>query len=156
MIKIRNGVKSDLPCILKLIKELAEYENALDEVTINLKELESDGFGEKPYYHFLVAERKNKIIGMTFYFIRYSTWKGKVLFLEDFIVSKEYRRMGIGTKLFDATLKVCKTINAKAMCWQVLNWNKHAIAFYEKYNSRISAEWLDGKLNREQINNLIN
>ena len=155
MITIREGKKADLPYILQLIKELAEYENAIHKVAITLDELEVDGFGEKPYYYFLVAEQRNKIIGMTFYFIRYSTWKGKVLFLEDFIVSKEYRRMGVGKKLFDATIKICKKLNAKAMCWQVLDWNKPAISFYKKYNAEISNDWLDGRLNEKQINNLI-
>ncbi|MAZ55473.1 MAG: GNAT family N-acetyltransferase [Flavobacteriales bacterium] len=155
MITIREGKKADLPYILQLIKELAEYENAIHKVAITLDELEVDGFGEKPYYYFLVAEQRNKIIGMTFYFIRYSTWKGKVLFLEDFIVSKEYRRMGVGKKLFDATIKICKKLNAKAMCWQVLDWNKSAISFYKKYNAEISNDWLDGRLNEKQINNLI-
>ena len=155
MIIIRKGEKADLPYVLKLIKELAEYENAIDKVAITLEELEIDGFSENPYYYFLVAEKRNKIIGMSFYFIRYSTWKGKILFLEDFIVAKEYRRMGVGKKLFDATIKICKELNAKAMCWQVLDWNKAAIEFYKKYNAEISSEWLDGKLNEEQINKLI-
>ena len=89
MLKIQKGIKNDLPYILELIKELAEYENSLNEVEITLKELEDDGFGTHPYYSFVVAKKNNKLIGMAFYFIRYSTWKGKVLFLEDFIVKKE-------------------------------------------------------------------
>ena len=84
--KIRKGKKDDLPVILKLIKELADYENALDEVKVTLEQLEDDGFGRHPYYWFLVAEDNNNIIGMSFYYIRYSTWKGKFLHLEDFIV----------------------------------------------------------------------
>ena len=86
MVTIRKGEKKDLPTILELIKELAEYENSLHQVSINLKDLENDGFNEAPSYYFLVAEKNDKIVGMSFYWIRYSTWKGKFLFLEDFIV----------------------------------------------------------------------
>ena len=99
-IKIRDGSKEDLPAILELIKELAEFENAREQVTITLEDLEKDGFGENPSYCCLIAEQDNEIIGLSFYWIRYSTWKGKFLFLEDFVVKKEYRRSGIGSKLF--------------------------------------------------------
>ena len=81
---IRKGVKEDLPQALELIKELANYENSLDEVTITLGDLENDGFGDRQWFWFLVAEDSNRIIGLSFYWIRYSTWKGKFLFLEDF------------------------------------------------------------------------
>ena len=108
MLKIRKGKKEDLPHILKLIKELASYENATNQVDITLKELEIDGFGEKPFYNFLVAEKNTQIIGMSFYFIRYSTWKGKLLFLEDFIVTKKYRHIGVGKELFVQTKKICQ------------------------------------------------
>ena len=84
MIKIRKGKKSDLPDILSLIKELAEYENSANQVSITLEQLENDGFSKKPSYYFLIAEKSNEIIGMSFYWIRYSTWKGKFLFLEEY------------------------------------------------------------------------
>jgi|TARA_B100001093_G_scaffold305440_1_gene291393 GNAT superfamily N-acetyltransferase len=152
---IRNGKKEDLREVLCLIRELAEYENALSEVEITLQELENDGFGEKPYFGFLVAEKNSTIIGLSFYWIRYSTWKGKFLFLEDFIVKKEYRRNDIGSKLFYETLRVCEKMKCKGMCWQVLDWNKPAINFYKKYNARISSEWLNGKLTEVQIKNIL-
>ena len=151
MIKIRKGKKKDLPFILELIKELAEYENSLNEVSITLKELEDDGFSSKPYYYFLVAEKDCEIIGMSFYWIRYSTWKGKFLFLEDFVVKKKYRRFGVGRALFNATIKVCQKLKLNGMCWQVLDWNNPAIEFYKKYNSKISNDWLNGKLTKQQI-----
>ena len=153
MIKIRKGEKKDLPLILELIKELAEYENSLHQVSITLKELEDDGFNSKPYYYFLVAEKDDEIIGMSFYWIRYSTWKGKFLFLEDFIVRKKYRRVGVGRALFNATIKVCQKLKLNGMCWQVLDWNNPAIEFYKKYNSEISNDWLNGKLTKQQIDN---
>ena len=151
---IRKGVKGDLPDVLRLIKELAEYEKALDCVKITLEELEDDGFGDHPWYWFLVAERDNKIIGMSFYFIRYSTWNGKYLYLEDFVINKEYRQQGIGSLLFEATIQICKDENLNGMTWQVLDWNSPAIKFYEKYNADISTEWLNGKLTKSQIDQI--
>ena len=152
---IRKGTKEDIPQTLELIKELAEYENALSEVEITVQELERDGFGEKPYFGFLVAEKNSTIVGLSFYWIRYSTWKGKFLFLEDFIVKKEYRRNDIGSKLFYETMRICKKMKCKGMCWQVLDWNKPAINFYKKYNAKISSEWLNGKLTEIQIQNIL-
>ena len=153
-ITIRKGVKKDLPCVLKLIKELADYENALNEVTITLKELEKDGFGSNPLYWFLVAEKRNKIIGLSFYFIRYSTWKGKFLFLEDFVIEKQYRNQGVGSALFEATINICKQLKLNGMIWQILDWNKSAINFYKKYNADISSKWLNGKLTIKQIDKI--
>ncbi len=150
-ITIRKGKQKDLPATLRLIKELANYENAKKEVTITLEELERDGFGEKPYYWFLVAEEKKQIIGLSFYWIRYSTWKGKFLFLEDFIISEKYRQYGIGSKLFEATIKICQELKLNGMNWQVLDWNTPAINFYKKYNANISNAWLNGKLTKKQI-----
>ena len=152
---IRQGKKEDLKEVLCLIKELAKYENALSEVEITVQELERDGFGEKPYFRFLVAESNSTIVGLSFYWIRYSTWKGKFLFLEDFIVKKEYRRNDIGSKLFYETLRICEKMKCKGMCWQVLDWNKPAINFYKKYNAKISSEWLNGKLTEVQIKNIL-
>ena len=151
---IRKGVKKDLPSVLELIKELADYENSKEEVTITLQDLENDGFGDRPCFWFLVAEKNNKIVGLSFYWIRYSTWKGKFLFLEDFVIKEEYRREGIGSKLFEETIKICKKLNLNGMIWQVLDWNTHAIDFYKKYDAEISKEWLNGKLTKKQIENI--
>ena len=153
-VTIRKGVKDDLPEVLKLIKELAEYEKALDSVTITLEELEKDGFGDRPWYWFLVAEDNNKIIGISFYFIRYSTWNGKYLYLEDFVINKKNRQKGIGSLLFEATIQICKDENLNGMTWQVLDWNSPAIQFYKKYNAEISTEWLNGKLTKHQIHHI--
>ena len=151
---IRKGVKEDLPSVLELIKELANYEKSLEEVTITLKDLENDGFGDHPWYWFLVAEHNKKIIGLSFYFIRYSTWKGKFLFLEDFVIKKEYRNQGIGRLLFEETINICKKQNLNGMIWQVLDWNNSAIKFYKKYNAEISKKWLNGKLSKNQIDKI--
>ncbi|MDA7728631.1 GNAT family N-acetyltransferase [Flavobacteriales bacterium] len=148
---IRKGVKEDLPSVLELIKELANYEKSLDEVTITLEDLENDGFGDRPWFWFLVAENNNRIIGLSFYWIRYSTWKGKFLFLEDFVIKKEFRRSGIGSKLFEETIKICKEHNLNGMIWQVLDWNSPAIDFYKKYDAEITCDWLNGKFTKKQI-----
>ena len=151
MVKIRKGEKEDLPFILDLIKELAECENALDKVSIGVQELENDGFSDKPLFYFLIAEINSKIVGMAFYYIKYSTWKGKCLFLEDFIVTKKFRSQGIGKKLFEEIIRIAKKLEMNRVMWQVLDWNSEAINFYKKYNANISDEWLDGRLTKEQL-----
>lgn len=153
-ITIRKGIKQDLGYVLELIKELADYENALDQVKITIEELENDGFGAHPYYSFLVAEHKGQIIGLSFYWIRYSTWKGKFLYLEDFIVKKAFRRSGVGAALFETTIKTCKELKLNGMCWQVLDWNTPAINFYKKYDAEISSAWLNGNFTKHQIDML--
>ena len=153
-IDIRKGVKKDLPQVLALIKELADYEKSLDQVDVTLEQLEKDGFDGHPHYYLLVAEEKGEIIGTCFYFIRYSTWKGKVLFLEDFVVKEEYRRMGIGGMLFEETIRIANKENMDGLHWQVLDWNTPALNFYKKYNASISSTWLNGRLDKEQINKL--
>lgn len=143
---IRKATKNDLPQVLGLINELALYENAPEEVTITLKELEKDGFGEHPIYWILLAENENEILGMSFYYIRYSTWKGKTLYLEDLVVKEKYRGNKIGEALFEATIKAAKEMKAKLMTWQVLDWNEPAINFYKKFNAELDEEWINGKL----------
>ena len=150
-INIRQGVKKDLPAALNLIKELACYEDSLEEVTITLEELENDGFGKYPWFWFLVAEKNNSIIGLSFYWIRYSTWKGKFLFLEDFVIKETHRRAGVGSKLFEETIKICNKLDLNGMSWQILDWNNTAINFYKKYNAEISKNWLSGKLTKQQL-----
>jgi len=153
-IDIRKGIKKDLPQVLALIKELADYEKSLDQVDVTLEQLEKDGFDGHPHYYLLVAEEKGEIIGVCFYFIRYSTWKGKVLFLEDFVVKEEYRRKGIGRMLFEETIRIANKENMDGLHWQVLDWNTPALNFYKKYNASISSTWLNGRLDKEQINKL--
>ena len=108
MITIRKGIKKDIPQVLNLVKELAEYENALKKVSNTIKRMENDGFGKNPIFDLFVSEEKNKIIGIAITYYRYSTWNGKKLHLEDLVVSKAYRRKGVGTKLFDRVLFICK------------------------------------------------
>ena len=150
-IVIKKGIKSDLPEVLNLVKELAVYEKAPLEVTVTLEEMERDGFGADPVFGFFVAEAGGVIVGMALYYTKYSTWKGRCIFLEDIIVTEKYRKSGIGRKLFDAVVKVSKESNAKRMEWQVLEWNTPAIEFYKKVNSNFDKEWINCKLTEEQI-----
>ncbi|NLJ08317.1 MAG: GNAT family N-acetyltransferase [Sphingobacteriales bacterium] len=150
---IRKAVKDDVNSILNLIKELAEYEKAPQEVTVTTDELIRDGFGKNPLFHVYLAENKSHgIVGMAFWYFAYSTWKGKCIYLEDIIVRQEFRRQGIGEKLFNEVLKAAREHKAKRLMWQVLNWNTPAIEFYKKkYRAEISDEWLNGRLTENEI-----
>ena len=98
-----------------------------------------------------MAESEGNILGMALYFVKYSTWKGKGLYLDDLIVSEVHRGKGIGRKLFDAFMNEAKTIGAKQVHWQVLDWNTPAIDFYKKLGSSVEVEWLDCKMTEEQV-----
>ena len=148
---IRKGEKRDLPAVLELVKELAMFEKAPDAVTNTAKDMERD-FSES-VFDFHIAELDGKIVGIALYFVKYSTWKGKALFLDDLIVSEKHRGKGIGKKLFDAYMAEAKQIGAKQVHWQVLDWNTPAIDFYKKMSASVDAEWLDCKLNEAQIIN---
>lgn len=154
-IVIRNGKKEDLPRVLELIKELAEFEKAPDEVVNTVEMLEKDGFGSRPFYGFFVAEDEKQIIGLSLYYWRYSTWKGKRLWLEDIIVTQSERGRGVGKMLFDRTLQHTLDEGCSGMMWQVLDWNEPAINFYKKYGSKISAEWHNCTLEADQIKALL-
>jgi GNAT superfamily N-acetyltransferase len=150
-LKIRKGEKKDLPDVLRLVHELADFEKAPDAVTNTVADMERDGFGENPVFNFHMAELDGKIVGVALYFIKYSTWKGKGLYLDDLFVSEKYRGKGIGKKLFDAFMNEAKLSGAKQVHWQVLDWNTPAIEFYKKLGSAIEAEWWDCKMTEEQI-----
>ena len=150
---IRKGKKEDLAQVLALIKELAHYEHAPDAVTNTIEDMENDGFGSRPIYELIVAEYIGNIVGLAIFFIKYSTWKGKGIYLDDIIVTQNFRGKGIGKKLFEAVIKFSKDYSAKGLWWQVLEWNEPAINFYNKYNAELDGEWINGKLNEEQLQN---
>lgn len=151
--KIRKGTKEDLPQLLELIHELAIYEKAPDEVEITLEQLQQDGFGEKSVYEFFVAEEKDLIVGIALYYFRYSTWKGKAVYLEDLVVRESERGKGYGQLLLDAIIKEAKRTNSRQVRWQVLDWNEPAINFYKKLGADLDGEWINCTLNAEQIEN---
>ena len=140
---IRPGKKSDIPQVFKLIKELAEYEKALDKVSNTVEKLEEDGFGPNPVYELFVAEIENNIVGIALTYYRFSTWRGKVMYLEDLIVKEHMRRKGIGKKLFDMVLDHAKVTSCVGLSLQVLDWNDLGINFYKKYNMEFDDEWIN-------------
>ena len=152
---IRKGTKDDLPRVLELIKELAVFERASHEVVNTVKQMEIDGYGANPIYGLFVAETKQGIVGISIYYFRYSTWKGKRLYLEDIVVSESERGKGVGQKLFEQTMKKALEDNCSGMMWQVLEWNEAAIKFYKKYGTKLDAEWINGSLESAQIKKLL-
>jgi GNAT superfamily N-acetyltransferase len=148
---IRHGKKDDLPQVLDLIKELAEYERALHEVTNTVARLEADGFGPQPLYGLFVADSRPRIVGLSLFYWRYSTWKGKRLYLEDIVVTQTERGKGIGKKLFERTLQHALQENCTGMMWQALHWNEPALRFYRQYNCRFDNEWINLSLERAEI-----
>jgi GNAT superfamily N-acetyltransferase len=152
---VRKGRKEDLPRALELITELAVYEKAADQVTNTVVQMEKDGFGENPVFGFYVAEKEGKIVGLSLYYFRYSTWKGKRLYLEDIIVTESERGGGLGKRLLEKTMQVSLDENCSGMMWQVLSWNEPAIRFYKKYNTRLDDEWLNCHLEKSQIEELL-
>jgi len=151
MLSIRKGVKEDLPGVLALVKELAIYEKAPNEVTNTLEMMEEDGFGKQPVFEFYVAENIGKIIGIALYYYSYSTWKGKCIHLDDIVIKEDQRRKGIGKLLFDKVVEVAKEENVKRLTWVVLEWNKPAIEFYKTYNPVFDSEWINCKFTEEQL-----
>jgi GNAT superfamily N-acetyltransferase len=148
-VQIRLGQLTDIPQTLHLIRELATYERASNEVIVT--ESEMNAWFMHGIFSFFVAEMNNEIVGISLFYVRYSTWKGPMLYLEDIVVKEALRRKGIGGRLFEATAEHCVKANYFGMTWQVLDWNTSAIQFYKKYNSEISTEWYNGKLTSQQI-----
>jgi GNAT superfamily N-acetyltransferase len=149
---LRRGIEADLPQVLALIQELAEYERAPEAVTNTLAAMQHDGFGPAPIFGFFVLEnREQKIIGLALYYTAYSTWKGRMLYLEDLVVTETARRGGYGRLLFDAVVAEARGTGAVRMKWQVLDWNEPAIAFYQKLGATIENEWLNGNLDTDQL-----
>ena len=140
---IRPGKKSDIPQVFDLIKDLAEYEKALEKVSNTVDKLEEDGFGPNPVYELFVAEIENNIVGIALTYYRFSTWRGKVMYLEDLIVREHMRRKGIGKKLFDMVLDHAKVTRCVGLSLQVLDWNDLGINFYKKYNMEFDDEWIN-------------
>lgn len=145
-LKIRKGTPKDIPELLNLIKELAAYENEPDAVIVTEEILLNDGFGEKPAFEFLVAEKDETVVGIALYYYQYSTWKGRSLYLEDVIVKESERMQGIGGMLMNELISISKKEKMKRLDWQVLDWNQPAISFYKKYNTQFDNEWINCRL----------
>jgi GNAT superfamily N-acetyltransferase len=142
-IVIRDAVREDVPAMFELIKELALYEKALESVTNTVDRMYIDGFGEDPIFGTIVSEVDNEIVGMALYYYRYSTWKGKRLYLEDLIVSETMRGQGLGEKLLSKIIEKARQTECTGLMWQVLDWNEPAINFYKKFGARFDEGWVN-------------
>lgn len=142
-INIRRGTAADVPAMMKLVRELAEYEKAAEQVSNTEERMIREGFGENPAFGSFVAEVDGTIQGISIYYFRYSTWKGKRLYLEDIVVTDAMRGNGLGKLLLDRTIEEAQNTGCSGMMWQVLDWNEPAINFYKKYNTRFDSGWLN-------------
>jgi GNAT superfamily N-acetyltransferase len=148
---VRKGLPQDVEAAFALITELAIYEKAPEQVTNTPADMLRDGFGANPAFGLLVAEVEGEVVGMSIYFIRYSTWKGRCLFLEDIVVTEKHRGKGIGKALFQQTVDEANRLDVNLMFWQVLDWNTPAIDFYKSMNAEIDPQWHNCKLYKNQL-----
>lgn len=142
-IVIRRAGKEDCSRLMELIRELAVYEKAPQAVTVSREHFEESGFGDHPVWWAFVAESNGLIIGFALYYIRYSTWKGQRMYLEDIIVTEKMRGKGVGKLLFDRLIPEARERGLNGIMWQVLEWNTPAIEFYKKYNATFDPEWIN-------------
>jgi GNAT superfamily N-acetyltransferase len=143
MYTLRKATNEDVTAIFDLINELALYEKAPEEVSNTPERILAEGFGDNPAFGCILAEKDGVVVGMSLYYFRYSTWKGRRLYLEDLVVTQSERGGGAGKLLFDETIEIARRENCTGMMWQVLDWNEPAIGFYKKYNTRFDAGWLN-------------
>jgi GNAT superfamily N-acetyltransferase len=140
---IRRAVKEDCSRIMELVRELAEYEKAPEQVTVTEAHFTESGFGSNPVWWAFVAETDGRVEGFALYYIRFSTWKGQRMYLEDLLVTERLRGMGAGKMLMDELIKEASNLGFSGIMWQVLEWNEPAINFYKKYKASFDAEWVN-------------
>jgi GNAT superfamily N-acetyltransferase len=150
-IHIQKAEEKHASEILELIKELAVFEREPDAVEVTLEEFIRDGFSENKIFDTLIALHESKVVGISLYFFKYSTWKGKTMHLEDLIVTEKYRGNGIGEQLLNTTRQIARKEQVARLEWNVLDWNQPAIDFYLKKDADILKEWLLVRMDREKI-----
>ncbi len=153
---LRKAEPSDMKDVLSLIKELAAFENEPGAVEITEKQLIEDGFGPSPYFEVIVAETQGTVVGMALFYYRYSTWKGRTIHLEDLIVKEDYRNKGFGSKLYTEVLRVAHGKGLKRVEWNVLDWNKVAIDFYESTGAKLLPDWRVVQMDEQGLRNYLN
>lgn len=151
---IKEGTKEDLPLLLALIKELAEFERAPEKVTNSVEAMEKDGFGSQKIFNFFICYEGHKPMGMAVTYYRYSTWRGRTLYLEDIYIRPEYRGKGYGKKTLSFLAKYAIQTGCSRMGWQVLDWNTDAISFYQTIGSHFDNEWVNCSLEEENLTKL--
>ena len=150
-IAVRKATVDDMSAVHALIVELAVYEKEPEAVETTVADLQTDGFGPDAKFDCMVAEDQGVVIGFALFYTGYSTWKGRTLYLEDFLVTQTYRRKGVGALLFEAVMKEAKDRGVRRMDWQVLDWNEPAIRFYQKYEALLDPEWRNGRFSENQL-----
>ena len=152
---IRKAVANDVTDIFRLINELAIFENEPEAVIITLESLRKDGFGAVPKFHCFIAESTEEVLGIALVYMRYSTWKGEVLHLEDLIVSEKARGKGVGGALLTEVIKFGNDLGVKRIGWEVLDWNTPAIEFYEHIGANVMRDWHVVQLDEKGIENYL-
>ncbi|MEC8602509.1 MAG: GNAT family N-acetyltransferase [Bacteroidota bacterium] len=152
---IREAISKDMSKVLELIKELATFEKEPDAVIVTEKQLINDGFSSSPKFKCFVAEINQEIVGMALGYPRYSTWKGPTIHLEDLIVTKNKRGLGIGFKLYSKFLHYAFKLDVKRVEWAVLDWNKNAIDFYKRSGAKILNDWSVVQMDHNAIKKFI-
>ena len=152
---IRVGKKEDMAAVLRLIQELAEFEKEPDAVLVTEEDLVRDGFGNQPLFHVFVAEIDLDIVGIALYYYRYSTWKGKIIHLEDLVVKNDMRGKGVGYALYSEIIRQAQKDQVKRIDWNVLDWNTPAIDFYEKTGAKVLKEWHVAQMDESGIDDFI-
>lgn len=148
---VRPGAAGDAAQALALIRELATYERASSEVTLTLERFARDAEAGRFAWTVAVLEGSNRVIGLALHYPRYSTWKGGTWYLEDLVVTEEWRGRGVGRALFEAVVWTAQTRDAARLEWQVLDWNAPALAFYDRFGAAMDGEWLNGRLTAEAM-----
>ena len=143
---IRLATSNDCQAMYGLIEELAVFVNAKDQLNISPNQLVQDGFGEQPIFKAFVAIENETVIGTAIFYPKYSTWKGKAIYLEDLVVKESHRGRKIGSSLFESVVQYAKEFGATRMDWQVYDFNKPGLAFYKKYNAKLEEGWINGYL----------
>ncbi len=152
---IRNAREQDMSQVLDLIQELATFEKEPDAVEVTVEELIREGFGEYPLFHCFVAEVEKKVVGIALIYYRFSTWKGRSIHLEDLIVHESMRGTGLGSALYAEVLKYAKSKGVRRVEWVVLDWNTHAIDFYEKSGAKLLKDWYLVQMDQEGVHNFV-
>ncbi len=151
-INIRKATPTDMPAVHQLIYELAVYEKEGDQVENTPEQMVKDGFGERPLFEIFVAEHaEDGIVGIAMFYFCYSSWKGKLCYLDDLVVTERYRRSGVGKQLFDALVAYALAGDAHQLRWHVMDWNEPAIRFYEKIEAGLDPTWITCRLSRGQL-----
>jgi|TARA_B110000240_G_C13328762_1_gene380311 GNAT superfamily N-acetyltransferase len=152
---IREATKEDASSVLDLITELAIFEKEPTAVEVTIADIEKDGFSNNPKFKIFVAQEASTIIGIALIYMRYSTWKGPIVHLEDLIVTQEKRKLGVGKALYTKVLNYAHELGVKRVSWEVIDWNTNAIEFYESTGATILKDWSVVQMSEENLEKFV-